>query len=102
MFRRLPASLPRDHEIPGTLRELGYFVNDDHQLRSVSNPEEPWAFKVSKSGRYNEMRRTVFHNIVREEVSKRVTALGIQMLYLPQMTTEQPVNQQHRAGARPA
>jgi hypothetical protein len=95
MFRRLPASLPRDPQIPHTLEELDYFINGENQVRSKSNPEELFAYRVSKSSRYNEMRRTVIRNIIREEVSKRMTSLDIQLLYLPQMVLEQPVNQQH-------
>src|ERR1700759_1475442 len=95
MFRRLPASLPRDPQIPGTLEELGYFINRDNQVRSRSNPEELFVYRVSKSPRYNEMRRTVMPNIIREEISNRMTSLGTQLLYLPQMTLEQPVNQQN-------
>jgi hypothetical protein len=93
MFRRLPASLPRDSQIPNTLGGLGCFINDDNQVRSKSNPEEPWAYKVSKSSRYNEMRRTVVHHIIREEVAKCMTSLNMQLLYMPHMALEQPVGQ---------
>jgi hypothetical protein len=94
MFRRLAANLPPDAKVPQTLDEFGYFINENGQVCSKTNPEEFFNYKVSKNQRYNEMRRSAMHNIVRDEVAKRMESLNMQQLYLPQMATQQPKDEQ--------
>jgi hypothetical protein len=95
MYRRLARSLPADHQIPQTLDDLGYFINEKQQIRSKANPDDLFNYKVSRDDRYNEMRRTVLHRIIRDEVSQRMTALNMSLLYLPQMTAAKPTTEQH-------
>ena len=63
MFRRLWGSLPPDEEVPQSLDGLGFFRNEESQLRSKANPQEFWTFRVTSNPRYNEMRRAVLNSL---------------------------------------
>lgn len=57
MFRRKASKLPEEVIFPKTLNELGYFVNDQDQIRQIKNPEQKYSFKSNASARVNEMYR---------------------------------------------
>lgn len=39
MFRRKWSGLPRDYLFPSNLEDLGYFINEDDEIRSVADPD---------------------------------------------------------------
>jgi hypothetical protein len=92
MYRRLARSLPADYQIPQTLDGLGYFINNKHQIRSKANPDEFFNYKVSRDGRYNEMRKSVVRGNIRDEVVKRMLQLDMSLLALPQLILTKPYN----------
>jgi hypothetical protein len=62
MFRRLLGSLPEDPSWEPDLTKLGYFINDDLQIRKIKNPSEGFQFKVTNNDRFNEVHREAFHS----------------------------------------
>ena len=62
MFRRLPNSLPKDPVFPADLKELGYFVNDNDQIRMIKKPEEKFQFAITKNDRYNEVHKEAMNS----------------------------------------
>ncbi|KPI36886.1 uncharacterized protein AB675_11827 [Cyphellophora attinorum] len=83
MFRRKTSSLPEDIVFPGTLAELGYFVNDKDQIRQIKNPEQRYNPKTNRSERVNMMYRDAMNSCVADIVSKRLNHLGFETLRLP-------------------
>jgi hypothetical protein len=61
MFSRRLKSLPADPVFPKTLIELGYFLNEKSQVRSIKKPAEDFIFKLTDNDRYNEVRREALH-----------------------------------------
>lgn len=57
MFRRLSSSLPQDPQIPADLQALGYYVNNEDQIRQIRNPDQKYQHQVNKNERVNEMHR---------------------------------------------
>ena len=62
MFRRLPTSLPKDPIFPADLKELGYFVNDDEQIRMIEKPDEKFLYAISSNERVNEMQKEAMNS----------------------------------------
>ncbi|KAI5289507.1 hypothetical protein KEM52_000761 [Ascosphaera acerosa] len=84
-----PASvLPRDFEFPADLEKLGYFVNENDQIRSIEDPDQPFRYKVNTNERYNDVRKEALNACVREIVLSRLRALGLQKLRLPVGSSE--------------
>jgi hypothetical protein len=71
MFRRLPASLPVDPVFYSDLGKLGYFINDDGQIRQIKRPDQPFLYKITTDERYNEMQREAINS---ESLSKHSRA----------------------------
>lgn len=57
MFRRLPHSLPPDPVFPSNLEGLGYFLNDQDQVRQIKHPEQKFFFKINANERINDVYR---------------------------------------------
>lgn len=57
MFRRLSSSLPKDPKIPNDLTALGYFVNEDDQIRQIKHPDQKYQYQVNKNERVNEIHK---------------------------------------------
>lgn len=55
MFRRLPSSLPADPVFPSSLEGLGFYLNDQDQIRQIKNPEQKFFFKVNANERINDV-----------------------------------------------
>lgn len=55
MFRRLPHTLPPDPSFEPTLEKLGFFVNDDDQIRMIKNPEQKYRYEINKNDRINQL-----------------------------------------------
>ena len=55
MFRRLPNDLPKDIIFPIDLEGLGYFVNDNDQIRQVAHPDQKYQYKINRNDRVNDV-----------------------------------------------
>ena len=55
MFRRLPNTLPKDPSFPADLEKLGYFINDNDQIRQIKKPDQKYQFVVNRNDRVNEV-----------------------------------------------
>ncbi|SLM38485.1 Arb2 domain [Lasallia pustulata] len=83
MFRRLSSSLPEDPKFPADLEELGYFINDKDQIRSIANPDQEFNFFISKNDRANDVQREAMNTCIRETVLSRLTSHSLCILRLP-------------------
>ncbi|KAF2751721.1 hypothetical protein M011DRAFT_414524, partial [Sporormia fimetaria CBS 119925] len=93
MYRLKEGNLPEDPTAPADLKQLGYFVNKEGQFRMIEYPDKNFEYRYSNQDRLNEIRREAFQICQREEVLKRASALGLEKLYLPQLTYTKPVNE---------
>jgi len=55
MFRRLPNQLPKDITFPTDLEALGYFVNDNDQIRQIAHPDQKYQYKINRNDRVNDV-----------------------------------------------
>jgi len=63
MFRRRWSGLPADPDYGSDLAELGYFVNDIDEIRSLDDPDSYFKFFLTKNGRWNERQRFCFNGM---------------------------------------
>ncbi|RDL35900.1 Uncharacterized protein BP5553_06512 [Venustampulla echinocandica] len=83
MFRRLPVGLPKDPVFPADLKELGYFVKDNDEIRNIENPRAYFKFFLTKNDRYNCLQREAMNEAIRNIVSERLQKLGLEKIRLP-------------------
>ncbi|RYO79930.1 hypothetical protein DL762_007903 [Monosporascus cannonballus] len=83
MFRRKWSGLPADPAFPSDLKKLGYFINEDDEVRSIENPDYYFKYFLSRNGRYNERQRFAMNQALEEEIHKRLTNLGMKKILLP-------------------
>ncbi|KAF2741532.1 hypothetical protein EJ04DRAFT_558227 [Polyplosphaeria fusca] len=90
MFRTKEAAFPPDPLYPADLKALGLFVNNKGQVRVIEYPEKGIQYYYTNVERHNEMRKEAFQICQRKEVAQRLAALGLEKLYLPQMSYIKP------------
>ncbi|RYP11306.1 hypothetical protein DL764_000124 [Monosporascus ibericus] len=83
MFRRKWSSLPADPAFPSDLKKLGYFINEDDEVRSIENPDYYFKYFLSRNERYNERQRFAMNQALEEEIHKRLTNLGLKKIPIP-------------------
>ncbi|OAT03747.1 hypothetical protein BDBG_00436 [Blastomyces gilchristii SLH14081] len=83
MFVFRAEDLPKDPVFPADLKQLGYFINDQDQIKKISNPEEDFVFKINTNDRYNEMQKEAMNTCIRQIVISRLLNLGLETLRLP-------------------
>ncbi|KAH0565604.1 hypothetical protein GP486_000992 [Trichoglossum hirsutum] len=83
MYRRVVISLPKEPVFPYNLTQLGYFINDRDEVKSVANPEEDFKYKVSKNERYNDLRKEAYTSCLRKVVLDRLAGTGMKTILLP-------------------
>ncbi|KAI9703244.1 MAG: hypothetical protein M1836_007810 [Candelina mexicana] len=83
MFRRLSSSLPKDPVWPHDLEQLGYFVNEDDQIKSIKYPTQDFRYYINKNQRYNEMHGAAMNACLRDLVLERLHAAGLGTIRLP-------------------
>lgn len=54
MFRRLSHTLPPDPTFEPDLEKLGFFINDDDQIRQIKNPSQKYSYNINKNDRINQ------------------------------------------------
>ncbi|KAK8070955.1 hypothetical protein PG997_011158 [Apiospora hydei] len=90
MFRRLWSGLPKDPEFTSDLKELGYFVNEKDEIRSIENPDNYFKFFLTRNPRHNERQRYAMNESCEKEVHTRLEALGLEKVLLPLGTASEP------------
>ncbi|KAI2627222.1 hypothetical protein GGS21DRAFT_493067 [Xylaria nigripes] len=87
MFRRNWESLPPDPEFPSSLSELGYFVNENDEIRSLENEDTYFKFFINKNERFCYRQRFVFNQAVQDVIHRRLIDLGLNHRILPASVT---------------
>ncbi|KAL1901790.1 hypothetical protein Cpir12675_000299 [Ceratocystis pirilliformis] len=83
MFRRTWEGLPQDTIFGDTLAELGYFINDIDEVRSLDNPNNYFRFHLSKNDRINERQRFHFNDALESIIIDRLHGEGLETARLP-------------------
>ncbi|KAK4231069.1 Arb2 domain-containing protein [Podospora fimiseda] len=83
MFRRRWSGLPADPVYPTDLTELGYFINEDDEIRFRENPDYYFKFFSYKNERWNERQRFCFNEGVGKVIDSRLDDENLVELRLP-------------------
>ncbi|EED20206.1 conserved hypothetical protein [Talaromyces stipitatus ATCC 10500] len=75
--------IPADPVFPVDLEKLGFFINDQDQIRQITNPEEGFKYRVNTNERWNDVRRNSFNECIRRIVLSRLEDVGLSTLRLP-------------------
>ncbi|KAL2136014.1 hypothetical protein VTI74DRAFT_5901 [Chaetomium olivicolor] len=73
MFRRRWSGLPADPVFVPDLKELGYFVNDIDEIRSIDNPDYYFKYYLTKNTRWNDRQRFAFNQAISKIILGRLT-----------------------------
>ncbi|KAI0012059.1 hypothetical protein F4779DRAFT_635131 [Xylariaceae sp. FL0662B] len=88
MFRRKWSGLPADPSFPSDLKELGYFVNKDDEVRSIENENNYFKFFISRNPRWNDRQRFGMNQAIQKVIHERLENLGLKKVPLPLDTTD--------------
>ncbi|KAH7206856.1 hypothetical protein DER44DRAFT_866485 [Fusarium oxysporum] len=92
MFLRSWSGLPKDVSFPRDLAGLGYFVNDDDEVRSIEDPECYYKYFSSKNSRVNERQRFHFNMALEDIIHNRLEKEGLKKYHLlPENKRQSPV-----------
>ncbi|KAK4181418.1 Arb2 domain-containing protein [Triangularia setosa] len=83
MFRRRWSGLPADPVFAADLSELGYFINEDDEIRSLEDADYYFKYFLTKNERYNDRRRFAFNEAIGKIVHSRLDAESLVPLRLP-------------------
>ncbi|KAL4808833.1 Arb2 domain-containing protein [Aspergillus unguis] len=75
--------LPLDAVFPADLDKLGYFINDQDQIRKKSDPDQEFQYKINRNDRWNDVQRAAMNECIRGIVLARLRDLGLATLRLP-------------------
>ncbi|KAJ4373804.1 hypothetical protein N0V83_002543 [Neocucurbitaria cava] len=90
MFRRQEETLAPDPSFAADLKELGFFINNVGHIRMIEAPDKQYLFNSTNNERVNEVLREAMQVCVRKESEKRLSALGLARVYLPDFSTTKP------------
>ncbi|KAJ4266496.1 hypothetical protein NW762_004483 [Fusarium torreyae] len=82
MFRRHWSGLPKDVSFPDDLAGLGYFVNDQDEVRAIENSDCYFKFFANKNSRINERQRFQFNGALETIIYDRLEKEGLQKFKL--------------------
>ncbi|PFH59812.1 hypothetical protein XA68_11860 [Ophiocordyceps unilateralis] len=83
MFRRHWSGLPQEAHFPTSLEELGYFINDEDEIRNIEKPDLYFKFFLDHNSRVNQRQRFVFDQALEDIVHQRLEKLGLSKVRLP-------------------
>ncbi|KAL1843270.1 hypothetical protein VTJ49DRAFT_2379 [Mycothermus thermophilus] len=83
MFRRHWSGLPADPVFPENLKDLGYFINDVDEVRSIEDPDYYFKYFISKNTRWNERNRFAFDQAIQKVLKSRLADAGFTTVPLP-------------------
>ncbi|KAF2146247.1 uncharacterized protein K452DRAFT_355671 [Aplosporella prunicola CBS 121167] len=93
MFRLREQGMPVDPAYPSDLRQLGYFINAESNVKQIQPPHDFFIYKISNNERVNDVYREAMNECIRKEIVQRMAALGMPPLYLPHFTYTKPNSQ---------
>ncbi|RGP64621.1 mitochondrial 40s ribosomal mrp2 [Fusarium sporotrichioides] len=82
MFRRHWSGLPKDVSFPKDLAGLGYFVNDQDEVRSLKDPDHYFKFHINKNSRVNDRQRFQLQRAMEDIIHERLQKEGLQKFQL--------------------
>ena len=82
MFVHTGANLPQDPDYPADLAKLGYKVNEEKQIVSISSEGHFFTFYHTSNPHANELRKEAMHESVRGLVIMELAELGVEQVYL--------------------
>ncbi|KAK4219051.1 Arb2 domain-containing protein [Rhypophila decipiens] len=88
MFRRDWSGLPADPIFGSNLAEIGYFVNDEDEIRSLDDPDSYFNFFLTKNERWNERQRFCFNAAIGDILRGRLENEDMKKVMLPLGTTD--------------
>ncbi|KAI0138027.1 Arb2 domain-containing protein [Hypoxylon sp. NC0597] len=88
MFRRKWSGLPADPQFPCDLKELGYFINKDDEIRAIDNPDNYFKFFLSRNPRWNDRQRFAMNQAIQKVIWERLENLGLKKELLPLGTSD--------------
>ncbi|KAL7948493.1 Arb2 domain-containing protein [Trichoderma barbatum] len=83
MFRRLWSGLPKDASFQPDFQELGYYINDQDEIRSLENPDNYFKFFIDRNPRICARQRFAFNRAMEITIHQRLQTMGLQKLLLP-------------------
>ncbi|UKZ56730.1 hypothetical protein TrVGV298_010571 [Trichoderma virens] len=83
MFRRLWSGLPKDASFPSDFKGLGYFINDQDEIRSIEDPDNYFKFFIDRNPRICARQRFEFNHALESVIHERLEKEGQQKLLLP-------------------
>ncbi|KAF4310359.1 Ribosomal protein S14 [Botryosphaeria dothidea] len=93
MYKLTQAGMPEDPSYPPDLKQLGFFIDERSEIRTIKKPHDYYNFWMSNNDRVNESFREAMHVCINAEVNHRMKALGIPPVYLPHLATEKPAGE---------
>ncbi|KAI2781478.1 Arb2 domain-containing protein [Daldinia loculata] len=88
MFRRKWSGLPADPDFPVDLSKLGYFINEDDEVRAIENPDNYFHFFFNRNTRWNERQRYAMNQALQYVIWERLEKLGLKKELLPLGTSD--------------
>ncbi|KAI5867633.1 hypothetical protein GGS23DRAFT_612772 [Durotheca rogersii] len=88
MFRRKWSGLPPDPDFPTGLKELGYFVNEDDEIRSIQDPQYYFKYFLCRNSRWNDRQRYAMNQSIQQVIWERLEGLGLKKQLLPLGVTD--------------
>ncbi|KAI0119496.1 Arb2 domain-containing protein [Daldinia grandis] len=88
MFRRKWSGLPADPDFPVDLSKLGYFINEDDEVRAIDNPDNYFHFFFNRNTRWNERQRYAMNQALQYVIWERLEKSGMKKELLPLGTTD--------------
>ncbi|KAI2617134.1 Arb2 domain-containing protein [Hypoxylon sp. NC1633] len=88
MFRRKWSGLPADPQFPVDIKELGYFINEDDEVRSIENPDYYFKFFLNRNERWNDRQRYAMNQATQGIIWDRLEKLDMKKVLLPLGTTD--------------
>ncbi|PKS09435.1 hypothetical protein jhhlp_004050 [Lomentospora prolificans] len=83
MFYRSWSGLPEDVDFPCDLRALGYFVNDEDEIRNIENPNTYFRYHIDILDRVNDRQRFAFNSAIEDIIHDRLKKEGLEKIRLP-------------------
>ncbi|KAK5626804.1 hypothetical protein RRF57_002519 [Xylaria bambusicola] len=83
MFARKWSSLPEDPKFKSNLKDLGYFINKDDEVRSIENEDDYFKYFLNRNSRINDRQRFAMNQAIQDVILERLNGLGLSSLTLP-------------------
>ncbi|KAK7552307.1 Arb2 domain-containing protein [Phyllosticta citricarpa] len=93
MYRLAEAGMPQDPHYNADLKELGYFIDANSEIKTIRPPHFYYPYTISNNDRVNDSFRDAMHECIMREIRERMAALGMPQLYVPQMSPDKPKNE---------